>query len=252
MKILTLACTVTLLSAAALAAADAPYFGKWKVNSAKSQFTGMASIEKLPSGDYHFDQDGFAYNFKPDGNQYPEPDGGTASWKMVDENNWEVILRANGMVTATVKLTASANTLTSSTSIPQADGKTLTQSGTAKRISGGPGVLGKWRATKAAADDLWLEVTPDGSDGLKLAQPNSLCVAKFDGKPYPMSGPGDPPKQTMSFRKRGPSSFEALTYIDGKLFFTDVFSVSADGKVLTDLGTPASTKRPSKVIFDRQ
>lgn len=252
MKHLTLACAVLFLAAAAVTAADAPYFGKWKVNSAKSQITGTASIQKLPSGDYHFDQDGFMYNFKPDGNEYPTPDGGSASWKMVDDNNWEVTFRANGKVTATAKLTASGDTLTSSNTIPQADGTTVTETGTSRRISGGPGVLGKWRITKANADDLWLELTPDGADGLKIAQPNSLCVAKFDGKPYPMSGPGDPPKQTMSFRKKGAASFEALTYIDGKLLFTDVYSVSADGKVLTDVGTPASTKKSSKVIFDRQ
>jgi hypothetical protein len=245
-------CVLTLALAGIAAAADAPYFGKWKVNSAKTQVTGMAAIEKQPSGDYRFDQDGFIYNFKPDGKEYPMPDGGAASWKMVDDNNWEVTMRANGKVTATVKLTASGDTLTSAVTIPQADGKTLTESGTSKRISGGPGVLGKWRATKTDADDIWLEVTPEGADGLRMAQPNSLCVAQFDGKPFPMSGPGDPPKQTMAFRRKGPASFEALTYVDGKLFFTDVFSVSADGKVLTDIGTPVATKKPAKVIFDRQ
>lgn len=252
MKHFTLACTVALLSAAAVAAADAPYFGKWTVNSAKTQVTGMATIEKLSSGEYRFDQDGFTCNFKPDGHEYPTPDGGSAIWKMVDDSHWEVTLEANGKVSAMVKLMASGDTLTSSISIPQADGKTLSQTGTSKRISGGPGVLGKWRQTKADADGIWLELTPDGPDGLKIAQPNSLCVAKFGGKQYPMSGPGDPPKQTMAFRKKGAASFEALTYIDGKLFFTDVFSVSADGKVLTDIGTPVSTKKSSKVIFDRQ
>jgi hypothetical protein len=67
MKHLTLACTVLFLAAAAVTAADAPYFGKWKVNSAKSEFNDTVTIARLPSGEYRFDEFGFAYNFKPDG-----------------------------------------------------------------------------------------------------------------------------------------------------------------------------------------
>ena len=92
----------------------------------------------------------------------------------------------------------------------------------------------------------------DGADGLKLVQPNSLCVAKFDGKPYPMTGATDGSKSTMSFRKTGAASFEAVTYIDGKLYFKDVYKVSADGKVLTDIGTPEATKKADTIILVRQ
>jgi hypothetical protein len=250
MKHVRLACAITLLSAAAVTGTEAPYFGKWKVNAVTG--AGINSIEKLPSGYYRFEADGFTYKFKLDGNEYPMPDGGTTSWKAVDDQTWEITNRANGKVTAMFKLTVSGDELTSSVTVPQEDGKSITTTGTFKRISGGPGVPGRWKPTKVDASEVWLSLTPDGTDGLKMGAPNSLCVAKFDGKPYPMSGPGDAPKQTMAFRKRGPSSFEALTYIDGKLFFTDVYSVSVDGKVLTDIGTPAATKKPSKTIFDRQ
>lgn len=252
MKHLRLACVVTFLSAAAVTAADAPYFGKWKVNSAKSQVTSITSFEKLSSGEYRFNQDGFIYKFQLDGKEYPMPDGGTTAWKMLDDNHWEVTNRANGKVSGMFKLTLNGDTLTSAVSIPQADGTTLTETGTSKRISGGPGLLGKWRVYKVDAGENWLEVTPDGENGLKIAAPNSLCVAKFDGRPYPMSGSGDGSKQTMSFRKTGPSSFEALTYFDGKLLGKEVYTVSADGKVLTDVGTPVATKKPTKTILDRQ
>jgi hypothetical protein len=244
---------LTLASAAIVSAADAPYFGKWKPDSAKSQLTSTATIEKLPSGEFRFNQDGFIYNFRLDGKEYPMPDGGTTSWKAIDDNHWEVKNRANGSkVAATFKLTVNGDALSAVVTVPQADGHETTQSASFQRVSGGPGFLGKFKETQADLAETWLEVTPDGADGLKIAQPNSLCVAKFDGKPYPMSGPGDPPKQTMAFRKKGPAAFEALTYVDGKLFTTDVYSVSADGKVLTDIGTPAATKKPAKVIFDRQ
>ena len=180
------------------------------------------------------------------------PDGGTTSWKAVNDSMWEVTNRANGKINATTKLTLNGDTMSSVAAIAQADGKNITVSSTGKRMSGGPGFLGKWQAVKQDAGALWMELTPDGADGLKIAAPNSLCAAKLDGKPYPMSGSGDGAKSTMSFRKMGPTSFESTTYLDGKVFFTDVYTVSADGKVLTDTGTPAATKKPVKTIFDRQ
>jgi len=243
---------LTLISAVISAAADAPYIGKWKVNSSKSQLTDVVTIEKLPSGEMRFEESGFAYTFKLDGKEYPTPDGGTASWKAVSADKWEVTNRANGKVNATITLSLSGDTLSSMAMIPQSDGKDIMTTSTSKRISGGPGMVGKWQGKQADAGSLWLEVALNGADGITLKAPNSMCAAKFDGKPYPMTGSGDGPKQTMSFHKTGPASFETETFLDGKPFFKDVYVASADGKILTDTGTPESTKKPLKVVFDRQ
>jgi hypothetical protein len=243
---------LTLVAVSTLVAADAPYFGKWKVNSSKSQANEMITFEKLPTGDFRYENSGFAYTFKLDGNEYPTPDGGTASWKASGDNVWDGSFRTNGKVGSTVKQTLSGDTIAVAVTIPQADGKEIAQSETLKRVSGGPGFLGKWKPTKVNAGDFWIELMPDGVDGLKVAAPNSLCAAKFDGKPYPMSGSGDGAKATMSFSKKGPASIEAITYIDGKAFATDVYTVSGNGKVLTDISTPVATKKSDKIIFDRQ
>jgi len=252
MKNVRLATLLTLVAVATAVATDAPYFGKWKVNSSKSQVDQVVTIEKQPSGDFRFENSGFAYTFQLDGKEYPMPDGGTTSWKAVSDDTWEVTNRANGKVSQRGRLTLKGDTIAFVATVPQADGKDITQTDTLKRLSGGPGFVGKWKPTKQDVGEFWIELTPDGADGLKLAAPNSLCVAKFDGKPYPMSGSGDGSKQTMSFRKTGPASFEAITYLDGKIYFKDVYSVSADGKVLTDTSTPVATKKSVKTILDRQ
>jgi hypothetical protein len=243
---------LTLISAVVSTAADAPYIGKWKVNSSKSQLTDIVTIEKLPSGEMRFEESGFTYTFKADGKEYPTPDGGTATWKAVSADKWEVTNRANGKVSATITLSVSGDTLSSMAMIPQADGKDIMTTATLKRTSGGPGLAGKWQGTQADAGSSWLEVAPNGADGITLKAPNSMCAAKFDGKPYPMTGSGDGPKQTMSFHKAGPASFETTTFLNGKPFFNDVYVASADGKMLTDTGTPVSTKKPLKVVYDRQ
>jgi hypothetical protein len=249
----TLAYALAFLSAAAASAADAPYFGKWKVDASKSKAQDTASIEKLPSGEYKFDAAGFVYTFKLDGKEYPMPDGGTTSWKAANDTKWEVVNRENGKISGKFTLTLNgANALSTIVVIPQADGKDITQTATYKRLSGGPGFVGKWQVTRFDAAGQWLEITRDGADGLRLAQPNSVCVAKFDGKPYPMTGAADGSKSTMSFRKTGAASFEAITYLDGKPYFKDVYTVSPDGKVLTDIGTPEATKKADTIILIRQ
>ena len=60
---------LTLISAVVSTAADAPYIGKWKVNSSKSQLTDIVTIEKLPSGEMRFEESGFTYTFKADGKE---------------------------------------------------------------------------------------------------------------------------------------------------------------------------------------
>ena len=45
---------------------------------------------------------------------------------------------------------------------------------------------------------------------------------------------------TFAFRKINDSSFEVTAKLDGKPMYVDVYTVSADGKTLTDAGTPST------------
>src|ERR1700733_3268106 len=174
---------LTLISAVISTAADAPYIGKWKINSSKSQITANVTIEKLPSGEMRFEESGFTYTFKLDGKEYPTPDGGSAAWKPTADGVWEITNRTNGKVSATITLTLSGDTLSGMAMIPQTDGKDIMTTSTLKRISGGPGLVGKWQGTQADAGASWLEVAPNGADGITLKAPNSMCAAQFDSKP---------------------------------------------------------------------
>ncbi len=73
---------VAMATVAFLAAADAPYMGKWKLNLAKSRLTGETlSIEKTPSGSMKYVTAEVSYDFKTDGKEYPTPRGATVTWK---------------------------------------------------------------------------------------------------------------------------------------------------------------------------
>ena len=93
-----------------VAAADAPYMGKWKMNAAKSDF-GDTSVtyEQMPGGEMKFTMDGQSYTFKTDGKDNMTPWGMTMAVKAVDANTWEMTEKTNGKVTNTSTLKLSAD-----------------------------------------------------------------------------------------------------------------------------------------------
>ena len=98
----------SLVSAAL--AADLPYAGKWKVNLAKSDF-GQTTVtyESLPGGEWQTTAFGVTFRFKMDAKDYPDSMGGTAAWKAVDANTWEIVGKVNGKVTSTDTLKLNAD-----------------------------------------------------------------------------------------------------------------------------------------------
>ncbi len=201
-----------------------------------------------------FEMSGISYTFNVDGKEYPTPDGGTASWKALDANTWEVTIRMNGKVAAVIKLSLEGNTLSSSASVEKPDGGTIDQAAKFVRASGGPGFLGKWKSTEVKAPAVSMELTTNGADGLtaKFPEEGTTCTAKFDGKDYPVTGPLVGNKVSFSLKRTGPRSFEMTEKLGGKAIYLDKFSVSEDGNTLTNDAVSVSGKEPIKVVYDRQ
>jgi len=183
---------VIVLLANIAIAADAPYVGKWKVNPTKSQVTGQTlTLEKKASGMTRYESGGFAYEFKLDGKEYPMPDGGTTSWKVIDAKTWDVTNRQNGKLTGNYRLVLDGDTMTFQSVLGKADGGTLKESGKLTRMSGGPGFEGKWKISDAKMAVTTMDITANGPDGITIAYPEQggVCKAKFDGKDYAVTGP---------------------------------------------------------------
>ena len=254
MKIVTLL-GVMALAPAILAAADAPYIGKWKLNPAKSQLTGeTATIEKTSNGMMRFGAGDVSYTFNLDGKEYPTPDGGTTAWKATDANNWDVTNRVNGKTQMNYRLTTKGDTLTVQMTVHKPDGGTVEQSSVWTRVSGGPGPMGKWRSSEVKAAATVFEIAANGADGIAITDATFgfTCSAKFDGKEYRNTGPSAGGKSTFIFKTLGPRSFEMTQKTEGKAVYVDTYTVSADGKTLTDDGSPLSAKEPIKAVYDRQ
>jgi hypothetical protein len=240
------------------AAADAPYAGKWKMNAAKSNFGDTtATYEWISHGEMKFTMDGQSYTFKTDGKDTMTPWGLTQAWKVIDAKTWEMVEKVNGKVTATstLKLSADGQSLAMDSKRMKADGGSSNDSMTFQRVSGGPGLAGKWRTKNlTSSSPETLTLAQKGSDGLTITLGNegSVCEARFDGKAYPAAGPMWPAGWTCVVARNGERAIDLTWKKDGKDLYKSTLAASADGKTLTETGSAVGVSEKYTVVYDKQ
>jgi hypothetical protein len=247
--------TCIVLVGAVVGAADPAYVGKWKFNQAKSTVTGdTVTIGAAANGMMQFSSQGFSYTFKLDGKDYPMPDGGTTSWKATSATVWDVTNHTGGKVSATYHLTLNGETLGVTGKMMKPEGGSMDFSSTYKRVSGGPGFAGKWMSTEVKMPATTMEIMASGSNGVMVKSDGSPMInCQFDSKDTPGLGMMAGPKTAVACRKTADGSIEITTKLDGKPMYVEVYTVSADGKTLTDTMTPVNAKsETSKMVFDKQ
>jgi hypothetical protein len=246
---------VVLLSTAAvtIGGADAGYFGTWRLNPAKSDFGPVSMVFSRVGDTWTVTQDGKSYTFKMDGKSYPTSQPPvTEVWRQVATTTWEVTSAVDGNRVAVDTYTLSA------------DGKTLTDTGKPDdpstpgggyaeyhRAGGGTGLTGTWKGT-ARQEPFTLQIAPNENDGLIYRVVGGFEVkGRFDGKPYPMTGPMVGTGSTATFSKTGQRSFVMRQLESKEPPFTVTASVSPDGELLTVVGKGGSVKK-RVWVFDRQ
>jgi hypothetical protein len=250
-----IAAVLTLAAGIAVAAADPAHVGKWKFNAAKSSLTGdTATIENAPDGMMQFNSQGFQYKFKLDGKEYPMPDGGTTAWVATADDVWDVTNKMKGKVTSSYHLVRKGDMLDITGKVVKPDGTSAQFTSAYKRLSGGPGMTGKWRSVEVKPPANVLEIASAGANGVMLKDDTGpIFSGQFDGKDSPALGRMAGSKYTGAFRKVDAASFELTVKVGGKPMYVEVYSVSGDSKTLTISGTPVSAKdEPYKLVFDKQ
>jgi len=239
-------------------AADAPYVGKWKPNVAKSDFWEQTvTYEQMAGGDMKVTASGQSWTFKTDGKDVPTPWGTMISYKSVNPTTWESSEKVNGKVTstATMKLSADSKSLTVDAKNIKAGGETSNDSQIYERVAGTSGLAGKWRTKNLKIGSPGtMTIAANGADGVTLTfvEEKGVCSPKFDGKDAPATGPIWPSGWSCVVAKNGAAGLDVSWKKDGKLMFKDAFSVSADGKTLTDVGTVPSISEKTKAIYEKQ
>lgn len=246
-----------VFAAAIAPAADLPYVGKWKINNDKSDFgSTTVTYAKLPSGEWQATADGQSYKFKMDGNDYPDGLGDTTAWKSIDTNTWQTTWKVNGKTLSTDTLRVGTDgLLTINTKGTKPNGEAIDDTTTLQRVSGGPGLAGKWKTknVKSGSPEVMEFVAGDGN-GLSYKVPalGMTCEAKLDAKNYPCSGPTLPPGWAVAMTKSGPAILTVVVKKDGKPFYRFAYVTSADGKTLTATGGAVATKEKIRMVYDRQ
>lgn len=242
--------------ATCLVAGNATYEGKWKMNLSKSDFgESTVTFEMTSAGEIKATTDGVTYTVKTDGKDYPTPWGTTTVWKSVNANTWEFTNKLNGKVmeTATVKLSADDKTLTMDAKTVQATGGTANNTNVYQRVSGGPGLAGKWKTknVKSSAPGI-VELITKGPDGItfNFVNEGATCEAKFDGKDYPATGAMFPAGWTCAVSKAGDNGLDVTWKKDGKPMYKS--NMTAAGKTLTELTNATGSADKVKIVYDRQ
>jgi len=248
---------LSMFAVASSFAADSPYAGKWKINLDKSDYSQTTvTYESLPGGEWRCTFGGYAFKFKMDGKDYPDGVGDTDAWTTLGPNAWQTTWKLNGKTisTDTVNI-ASDGSLIFVSKGTKPNGDPIDDSTVYQRVSGGPGLAGKWK-TKAVKSNSTgvLEFAPSGADGLSFKQPAErlVCDAKMDGKDYPCSGPTLPPGWTIAMAKTGARSMDLTIKKDGKPFSKMTYTVAQDGRSMTATGGAVATNEKIRRVFDKQ
>ncbi len=243
---------VSLVLAAGLSAATDPFVGTWKLDPAKSKFTGeQMKIEDLGQNRYKLTGGMDSDTLIADGTDQPVHYGRTESITRHGANSWTVVTKKDGKVLSTATWTLSP------------DGKSMTVNGTTnkpnnttgdfnlatKRVGAGSGFAGTWESTqvKISSPDEFVIAAWQG-DGLSFTAPayQDVINMKFDGREYPETGPNVAPGSTTSGKRVNANTLELTDKIKDKVADTATYQVSADGKTLTM--TIKETGQPNPVI----
>jgi hypothetical protein len=258
LRVRTAVLLAVLAAAVTLAAADLPWAGQWKINVAKSNYgEWTVTYAAAGPGEMQATTDGMTWKFKIDGKDYPDPWGGTSAWKQIDASSWETVNKLKGKVLSTdvSRLSADGKTLTTVSKGNRPNGKAFEDQYVFARVSGGPGLPGKWKSSKVShsAPSL-VDITAYETEGLtvRFADTGTTWSAKFDGKDNPIKGPDMADGFTIALKRTGPTSLEYVQKQNGKELYRGTFTVSADGKTTTVVDTAVGTNEKTTSVYDRQ
>jgi hypothetical protein len=233
---------VAVLLVPAIASAQGPLDGTWKIDVASAKFPDKPNQYLLKDGRYsctscvptvEVNSDGT--DQKVTGSKYRD----TVAVKVIDEQTVQFTSKKGGKVVSEGKSTVGGGgtmLIEEFTSYPP-EGQPVKGKVTSERVAKGPvgshAISGSWHTTKADEfSDSALTVTyKSTSDGLSMSSPTGEAYdAKFDGKDYPVRG--DRGGSTVSLKRVDDRTIEETTKRDGKIVGVARLTVAADGRTL--------------------
>lgn len=244
-------------SSAPALSSNASWNGTWKLDPAKSQMTGdTVTYSMNANGTIHSSNGGtFDYNFACDGKNYTEFTGYTTACNKVGDTTYLGTDKRNGKLASTWRQVISANgkSMTVTTKGPRPDGTTYTVVDTYERLSGTSGLVGEWKHVRSTSVPGLVTIAISGNT-LTMRYPSykSSVAGRLDGSDAQAIGPTVPAGVTVSFKPLGSRQIYEVTKFKGKVIAEDTLTLSADGRMMTDVVSTPGQSAKQTYVYDKQ
>jgi len=238
-KLIACAFALALVSTTALAAS--PWDGTWKLDRAKSHFTGASyNYTKSADGMWQFKNGPITFSFAADGKPYPVLDADhTVIVTMTDEHTMKTVNQFKGKTTSTSvdTLSADGSTLTDVTTGTHEDGSPYTSTETDTRSGTGEGFAGTWTSTKQSNSTPSTNVISTSADSVTLIDPTSQfsLTAKLDGTPATAVSPQMTEGVTFSYKKASANRLDYSIMLKGNKVVEGYMELAKNGKSYQDV-----------------
>ncbi len=250
-----------LLSVAAVSRGQSPFDGTWKTDLSQTKFSPKPLTFYISQGWYHCVTCDPAYDVAADGQDHAVAGQSfdTISVTIVDPHSISVVTKKGGQAdyeqTRTVSVDGKTLTV-KSTGHPANGGAATTFETIAKRSGMAPAGVhatsGQWIIQKqTGSDNALLTTYKMNGDQFTMTSPTGeTYTAKFDGADYPATGSHY--YNAVSLKKINANTIEETDKRDGKVVDVDTMTVSANGKMMTEVDNDKVTGRTSTFVAKKQ
>jgi hypothetical protein len=260
MRKLVLVSALAMLSSIPAVAADSPWNGTWKLDLAKSKFTGDTfTYSQGPDGKIHYSDGSVSnYDFGTDGKQYPTPYGDTIAIMPHGPNEWDSVSHFGDKEIARTHhvISPDGKTLTATSTGTRPDGSAFKDEVVYTRLSGTSGPMGKWRSTKvdlSAPSSFIVRSTAPSSFDWEIPDYKETVSGKADGSDIPIVGPTVPKNMALAVKLLSPRKVSYTVKMDGKPVSYGIQTLAADNKSFTDVSwSPGKESEKQTGIYVKQ
>jgi hypothetical protein len=241
-----------ILSLAAVASAQSPFSGDWKLDPQRSRLPDEMKIQSKGDNTYVFDFGGGSETIVADGSDQAGLDNTQLSVKATRPDTWIVRRKKAGRlwIEATWKLSNHDSMLTDAYRQFQPDGSTLDMDYVYRRIGNGAGIAADWQSIKETMNSPFvLHVKPLQGGGFSFASPLGTTDAALENENHEVPSAGQGTLKTV--RRVGDRMLVVTIKQDGKQVATEDVVLSADLKTLTMTVHVVGHDRPNVLTFER-
>ena len=249
---------IVVLVAASTAFAESPWVGKWKLDPAQSKLaTDTLHFVSGAGGEMMYTEGGHTSKFKMDGQPYKTWSGAEATWKKIDDTTFQQHAKTNGVdiVTNTWTISPDGKSLKIASKGTRPDGSAINDMSEYRRVSGAKGLDGSWKDVKVELhEDQTYEIAEKGPNEItwNIPEIKGVLDVTLDGKDVAPVGPTVPKGLTIALLRTSPNTLKLTEKMNGELFLRSTMTVSADGKKITEVGSPVKTNEPFTSVWVKQ